>query len=165
MQRLVWDHKMNLKSIDRLSCQGLGCMQPAGPTLQRKDKRIRLQQNNSEKQRSKKKVAKSQQWEKRWRKRDAVEINGVKVRHGNVRAISPSSASPGATGVQLLTSMWTGVSGSANVHQGNETPGLCYGPRCIMGGQKNNSWKQIIEHKRKESFFSVFSSCTVVSVS
>lgn len=54
-------------------------------------------------------------------------------------AVDPSSASPGATGgVKLLTSVWTVVSGRAELHQGNETPGFYYGPRCIMGGQKES---------------------------
>lgn len=77
------------------------------------------------------------------RKRDDVERDGVRVRQGDVGAVHPSSASPGATGgVKLLTSVWTVVSGRAQVHQGNETPGFYYGPRCIMGGQKGNfCWK------------------------
>lgn len=71
------------------------------------------------------------------RKRNDVERDGVRVRQGDVGAVYPSSASPGATGgVKLLTSVWTVVSGRAELHQGNETPGLCYGPRCIVGGQK-----------------------------
>lgn len=54
--------------------------------------------------------------------------------------VYPSSASPGATGdVKLLTSVRTVVSGRAALHQGNETPGFYYGPRCIMGGQKESS--------------------------
>lgn len=77
------------------------------------------------------------------RKRNDVERDGVRVRQGDVGAVHPSSASPGATGgVKLLTSVWTVVSGRAEVHQGNETPGFYYGPRCIMGGQKENfQWK------------------------
>ena len=31
MQRLVWGHKENLKSIDGLSCHGGGCMQSEKP--------------------------------------------------------------------------------------------------------------------------------------
>lgn len=57
--------------------------------------------------------------------------DGVRVRHGDITPW-PGAAAP----VKLLTSVWTGVSGRAEVHQGNETPGFCYGPRCIMGGQK-----------------------------
>lgn len=56
--------------------------------------------------------------------------DGVRVRQGDVGAVHPSRASPGATGgVKLLTSVWTVVSGRAQVHQGNETPGFYYGPR------------------------------------
>ena len=66
-----------------------------------------------------------------------MERDGVRVRQGDVRAVYPSSAMPGASGgVKLLTSVWTAVSGRAEVHQGNETPGFYYGPGCIMGGQR-----------------------------
>lgn len=58
----------------------------------------------------------------------------VRVRRGDVGAVHPFGALPGATGgVKLLTRVWTVVSGSALLHQGNETPGFCYGPRCIVG--------------------------------
>jgi len=74
---------------------------------------------------------------RRWRKRNDVVRDGVRVRQGDVGAVYPSSAAPGATrGVKLLTSVWTVVSGGAELHQGNETPRFYYGPRCIMGGQK-----------------------------
>lgn len=73
----------------------------------------------------------------RWRKRNDVVRDGVRVRQGDVGAVYPSSTAPGATrGVKLLTSVWTVVSGGAELHQGNETPRFYYGPRCIMGGQK-----------------------------
>lgn len=75
------------------------------------------------------------------RKRNDRERNGVRVRQGDVWAVHPSSASPGAEGgVKLLTSAWTVVSGRAQVHQGNETPGFYYGPRCIVGRTKGNFW-------------------------
>lgn len=71
-------------------------------------------------------------WRGRWRKR-----NGVRVRQGDVGAVHPSSAWPGAEGgVKLLTSVWTEVSSRAQVHQGNEMPGFYYGPRCIVGRTK-----------------------------
>lgn len=73
----------------------------------------------------------------RRRKRDDLERDGVRVRQGAVGAVYPSTILPGATGgVKLLTSVWTGMSGRAEVHQGNETLGFYYGPRCIMGGQR-----------------------------
>lgn len=76
-------------------------------------------------------------WCVRWRKRDDLEREGVSVRQGAVGAVYPSTVSPGATGgVKLLTSVWTGMSGRAEVHQGNETLEFYYGPRCIMGGQR-----------------------------
>lgn len=61
----------------------------------------------------------------------------MRVGQGAAGAVYPSSVSPGATGgVKLLTSVWTAMSGRAEVHQGNETPWFHYGPRCIMGGHK-----------------------------
>lgn len=70
-------------------------------------------------------------------KAEKEERRTVRVRQGDVCAVYPSGSPPGATGgVKLLTSVWTAESGRAEVHQGNETLGFCYGPRCIMGGQK-----------------------------
>lgn len=37
MQQLVWGHKENLNSIDRLSCHCVGCMQSEGATLYRSE--------------------------------------------------------------------------------------------------------------------------------
>lgn len=78
-----------------------------------------------------------QEEEAEGRRERNVERQGVRVRQGDVGAVHPSGALPGATGgVKLLTSVWTVVSGRAEVHQGNETPGFYYGPRSMMGGQK-----------------------------
>lgn len=89
------------------------------------------------------------EWYFRWRnrgralaaegggKRDDVEKDKVRVRRGDVGAVDPSSSWPEATGgVKLLTRVWTAVSSWEELHQGNETLGFYYGPRCIMGGQR-----------------------------
>lgn len=101
-------------------------------------------------------------WCGRWRKRDDIERDGERVRQGDVGAVYPSSAWPGATwGVKLLTSVWTAVSGWEEVHQGNETPGLYCGPRCTMGGQRETfggNRLSTIEKKRKKNSRVVFMS-------
>lgn len=77
------------------------------------------------------------------RKRNDMEKKGVRVTQGDVGAVHPSSAPPGAKGgVKLLTSAWTVVSGRAQVHQGNKTPSFYYGPRCIVGRTKGNFWRK-----------------------
>lgn len=56
----------------------------------------------------------------------------MRVRQGDVGAVYPSAASPGATGgVKLLTSVWTAVSGREEVHLGNETPGFYMAPGAL----------------------------------
>lgn len=50
------------------------------------------------------------------------------------------------------------MSGRGEVHQGNEMPGFYYGPRCIMGGQKENLLETRLEKKTIEihSLYRIF---------
>ena len=65
-------------------------------------------------------------------------------REGDNGSVYLSTASPGATaGVKLLTRMWTAVLAVWELHQGNGKQGFHYGPRCIVGGERQGNFGEM----------------------
>lgn len=84
----------------------------------------------------------------------------MRVRRGDDGDVHPNAASPG---VKLLTDS-TGV--RTQVHQGNETPGLYYGPRCIVGRTQGKVLVEMDYRQRVEvlelGFIFFFTICGVL---